>query len=64
MDWKNIGFQYLQTACYLRADFSNGSWHDLTTCTDPHLPLHAAAACLHYGQSCFEGLKAFSRKDG
>jgi branched-chain amino acid aminotransferase len=64
MDWKNIGFQYLQTGCYLRADFSGGAWHDLATCTDPYLSVHAAAAGLHYGQSCFEGLKAFSRKDG
>jgi branched-chain amino acid aminotransferase len=28
------------------------------------LSVHAAATCLHYGQACFEGLKAFGRKDG
>ncbi|MBN2188571.1 MAG: branched-chain amino acid aminotransferase [Chitinispirillaceae bacterium] len=64
IDWKNLGFQYLPTDSYLRADFRNGAWGELMTCTDPHLSLHVAATCLHYGQSCFEGLKAFSRKDG
>jgi len=64
VDWKNLGFQFLQTDCYVRADFKNGAWGELMTCTDPNVSLHCAATCLHYGQSCFEGLKAFSRKDG
>jgi branched-chain amino acid aminotransferase len=64
VDWKNLGFQYTQTDCYVRADFRSGKWSDLERCDDPYLSLHSAATCLHYGQSCFEGLKAFSRKDG
>jgi len=64
IDWKNLGFQYVQTDSYLRADFRNGAWGELETRTDPHLSLHVASTCLHYGQSCFEGLKAFGRKDG
>jgi branched-chain amino acid aminotransferase len=64
IDWKNLGFQYLQTDSYVRADFMNGAWSELMTCTDPNISLHCAATCLHYGQSVFEGLKAFSRKDG
>jgi branched-chain amino acid aminotransferase len=64
IDWKNLGFQYMQTGCYLRSDFKNGAWSELEACTDPRISLHVAATCLHYGQSCFEGLKAFSRKDG
>ena len=64
IDWKNLEFQYMQTDCYLRSDFKNGSWGELENCTDPHVSLHVAATCLHYGQSCFEGLKAFGCKDG
>jgi branched-chain amino acid aminotransferase len=64
IDWKNLGFQYMQTDCYLRSDYKNGAWGELELCKDPHLSLHIAATCLHYGQSCFEGLKAFGRKDG
>ena len=31
---------------------------------DPYIPLHIGATALHYGQSCFEGLKAFCHEDG
>ncbi len=64
IDWKNLGFQYLQTEYYVKSEFKNGSWGEIQICTDPHLTLHVAATCLHYGQACFEGLKAFGRKDG
>jgi len=30
----------------------------------PYLNLHIGATALHYGQSCFEGLKAFAHDDG
>ena len=64
IDWRNIGFEYQQTSCYMRADYKNGSWGELQVRTDPFLSVHVAATCLHYGQSCFEGLKAFTRNDG
>jgi len=64
IDWKNLGFFYMQTDCHVRTAFKAGKWQPLRTCTDPHLELHIAATCLHYGQACFEGLKAFTRKDG
>jgi branched-chain amino acid aminotransferase len=64
IDWKNLGFQYKQTDCYLRSDYKNGVWSGVEKCTEPRLSLHVAATSLHYGQSCFEGLKAFGRKDG
>jgi branched-chain amino acid aminotransferase len=64
IDWKNLGFSYTQTDCYLMAEFKKGKWGATKVCTDPFLSLHVAATCLHYGQECFEGLKAFSRKDG
>jgi branched-chain amino acid aminotransferase len=64
MNWRDLGFQYLQTDSYLRADFTNSGWSALKVCTDPNMSIHIAAAALHYGQECFEGLKAFTRKDG
>lgn len=64
IDWQNLGFQYTQTDCYMRADYVNGKWSELKVCTDPMFSIHVAAACMHYGQACFEGLKAFRRKDG
>ncbi len=65
LNWRDLGFQYLQTDSYLRADFTkDGGWSALKVCTDPNMPIHVAAAALHYSQECFEGLKAFTRKDG
>jgi branched-chain amino acid aminotransferase len=64
VDWKNLGFKYMQTDSFVRADYSNGNWGDLKTYKDPVMPFHIAATAFHYGQAAFEGLKAFSRKDG
>jgi len=64
IDWKNLGFQYMQTDSYVMTTYKDGSWSSLEVRSDPHLSLHIAATALQYGQSVFEGLKAFSRKDG
>jgi branched-chain amino acid aminotransferase len=65
LNWRELGFQYLQTESFVRADFTgNGGWSAIKVCTDPNMSLHVGAASLHYGQACFEGLKAFTRKDG
>mmetsp|Transcript_11047 Transcript_11047/g.24496 ORF Transcript_11047/g.24496 Transcript_11047/m.24496 type:complete len:342 (+) Transcript_11047:325-1350(+) len=32
--------------------------------TDPYIKVHIGATSLHYGQACFEGMKAFHCKDG
>ncbi len=64
IDWGNLGFQYMQTDSYVSSVFDGNSWSELEVSSDPQMSIHIAAACLHYGQSCFEGLKAFSRKDG
>jgi branched-chain amino acid aminotransferase len=64
IDWKNLGFKYMQTDSFVRIDYTNGRWGNIQVCKDPMMQLHVAATCLHYGQACFEGLKAFSQEDG
>jgi branched-chain amino acid aminotransferase len=64
IDWKNLSFKYMQTDSYVRIDYTNGKWGSIQVCKDPMMQLHVAATCLHYGQACFEGLKAFSQEDG
>lgn len=64
IDWENLGFSYLQTDHIVKAEYHPSAWGDLEVCSDPNLSIHAAATCLHYGQACFEGLKAFRQKDG
>lgn len=64
LDWKNLGFDQIPTAGAIRVDCEDGIWGEPTVMTEPTLELHMGAQALHYGQACFEGLKAFTRKDG
>jgi branched-chain amino acid aminotransferase len=64
IDWKNLGFSYMKTKGYLKCEYHKGKWGRIQMCTDPMVNLHIAATCLHYGQACFEGLKAFNHADG
>jgi len=64
MDWENLGFSYLQTDCHVRYVWRNGKWNGGELLAEPYFNIHIAATALHYGQSIFEGLKAFRCKDG
>lgn len=46
------------------ADYRDGAWHDPRIVPFGDLTLSPAAMALHYGQSVFEGLKAFKRDNG
>ncbi|QZT36132.1 branched-chain amino acid aminotransferase [Halosquirtibacter xylanolyticus] len=63
-DWKNLGFGYSKTDNNVRCYFKDGKWGQLETHTSEEITMHMGATCLHYGQECFEGLKAFKGKDG
>ena len=64
IDWKNLGFGYVDTDYNIRCYYKNGEWGDLEISSSNQITLHMAATCLHYGQEAFEGLKAFKGKDG
>jgi branched-chain amino acid aminotransferase len=38
--------------------------HSLSLFKEPYINVHIGATALHYGQACFEGLKAFAHADG
>ncbi|MDR2962475.1 MAG: branched-chain amino acid aminotransferase [Bacteroidales bacterium] len=63
-DWATLPFAYTNTGANVRCSFSNNQWGEITVHSDDILPIHMAATCLHYGQECFEGLKAYRGKDG
>src|SRR5882762_9966857 len=48
----------------LEADFENGEWKNIEIKPYQPLLLEPSNAALHYGQSIFEGLKAFRNKKG
>lgn len=64
IDWANISFGYIPTDYNVRIYNRNSEWGELEVSSSEHINIHMAATCLHYGQECFEGLKAFRGKDG
>ena len=64
LDWSSIGFGYIKTDYNVRCYYRNGQWGSIEISSDENIPIHMAATCLHYGQEAFEGLKAFTGKDG
>ena len=64
IDWENLGFSYQRTHCHLEHVWRDGAWGPSRLKKSPYLKLHIAATALHYGQSAFEGLKAFCCQDG
>lgn len=64
LDWKNLGFGIMKTDYNVRCVYKNGQWGELEVSSDEYIPMHIGATCLHYGQQSFEGLKAFTGKDG
>ena len=64
LDWKNLNFGYRKTDGNLRYTFREGQWDEGVLAPDDVVPLHMASTCLHYGQECFEGLKAFETRQG
>ena len=64
LDWKNLGFSYIKTDYRCIARWKDGKWDNGELTTDSTLHIHEGSTALHYGQQCFEGLKAYRCKDG
>ena len=64
LDWKNLGFSYIKTDYRFIALWKDGKWDNGELTTDSTLHIHEGSTALHYGQQCFEGLKAYRCKDG
>lgn len=64
LDWKKLGFSYIPVNCHIRYSYKNGKWDEGRLFEKDTIELPVSAVCLHYGQACFEGLKAFCCKDG
>ena len=59
-----MGFSYTKTNKNVRVFYRNGQWENLEETDSEEISMHMAASSLHYGQACFEGIKAFHGQDG
>ncbi len=64
IEWKSLPFGYYKTKYNVRSWFRDGKWSDLEVTESEDITLSMAATSLHYGQEAFEGMKAFTGKDG
>ncbi len=64
IDWSNLGFGYIVTDKRYVSMYKNGAWDDGALITDDKIVMSEDAGVLHYSQSVFEGLKAYTTEDG
>ena len=64
LDWENLGFEYHETDKRYIANYKNGSWGEGKLTAESNVVINESAAVLQYCQQVFEGLKAYTTKDG
>lgn len=64
VDFNNLGFGNYVADHMLISHFANGQWNSPSVIPFSNLSLSPTTLALHYGQSVFEGLKAFRLDDG
>lgn len=63
-DTKSLPFGKVPTEHMFIAEYRDGEWQNASVTPFRDLTLSPMALCLHYGQTVFEGMKAFRMKDG
>ena len=64
LDWSSLGFGYVKTDWRYVANYKDGKWDDGALTEDGTITMSECAGVLQYAQTCFEGLKAYTTKDG
>ena len=64
VDYKNLGFCKYYADHMFICNYNNGSWKNFRIKPFEDLSLSPACTTLHYGQTIFEGLKAYRDNDG
>ena len=64
IDWKNLGFGYYKTEKRYVSNYKDGKWDDGCITEDATVPMSECAGVIHYCQTCFEGMKAYTTEDG
>ena len=64
IDWSNLTFSYQKTDYRYVANYTNGAWDEGGLTEDDMIVMSEDAGVLQYAQTVFEGLKAYTTKDG
>jgi len=64
VDWGNLAFGRIFTDHMLMMDYADGQWQEPSIVPFQSIPMHPGMSSIHYGQSIFEGLKAYRHADG
>lgn len=64
LDWSNLGFEYRPIDKRFISNYKDGAWDEGTLSDDPEVRINECSGILQYCQEVFEGMKAYSRKDG
>ena len=62
--WDELGFSYQYVDNMYVSYWKDGKWDEGKIQDGDRISISIGATALHYGQECFEGLKAYSTKDG
>jgi len=63
-DFSNLPFGHIFSDHMFVADYADGEWKNFQIVPYGNLSMSPAMASLHYGQTFFEGLKAYKHPDG
>lgn len=64
MDWGHLGFTYTRTDFRYLSYWKDGAWDEGILTEDNTIHISESSTAVHYGQQCFEGLKAYRCQDG
>ena len=64
LDWGALPFGYMKTDKRFVSNYKNGAWDKGKLTKDEKVVISECACVLQYAQTCFEGLKAYTTKDG
>ena len=64
IQWETLDFGYIDTGKSFRAYYKDGQWSEGEIEASKNISISEASPVFHYGQACFEGLKAYRTKKG
>lgn len=64
LNWSELGFGYVKTPYRYVAEYKDGKWGEGKLTQDDKIVISECAGVLQYAQTAFEGLKAYTTKDG